>query len=103
MTETIDITPTWKGILPVLTLALELGSDKGRDSARQELARMAEAADRFSETTKVREMLATMTGLVKLKYGNLDPEIWKLITDAEAITGNHCERVPDEIPLNNMV
>lgn len=29
------------------------------------------------------KMLATMTGLVKLKYGNSDPGIWKLIQDAE--------------------
>ena len=43
--ETIDITPTWSGILPVLLLLLESGSAKGRADARDELARMAKLAD----------------------------------------------------------
>lgn len=31
------------------------------------------------------ELLRTMTGLVRLKYGNSDPDIWKAIQRAEAI------------------
>ena len=32
--------------------------------------------------------LAAMTTLAKLKYGNLDPDIWKLIQRAEAMVEN---------------
>lgn len=45
-TETIDITPTWEGILPVLlTLAIEGDTGTARETARQELRRMAKLAD----------------------------------------------------------
>lgn len=43
--EVIEMTPTWGAILPVLLAAMEHGTDKGRDSARVELTRMAELAD----------------------------------------------------------
>jgi hypothetical protein len=45
--RTIDITPTWSGILPALELALMHGSAEGRKMAREELARMAALADRY--------------------------------------------------------
>jgi hypothetical protein len=45
-TETIDLTPTWAGMLPALLAVLEGGTDEGRDLARAELVRMAEIADR---------------------------------------------------------
>lgn len=45
LSEGIDITPTWSGILPALLLLLESGSAKGRTAARDELARMAKLAD----------------------------------------------------------
>jgi hypothetical protein len=44
-----DITPTWKGILPLLLAAYKDGTDKGREIAKLELQRMAEAADLWNE------------------------------------------------------
>lgn len=45
--ETIDITPTWSGILPVLLLTLAQGTDKGKKIATEELQRMARLADNY--------------------------------------------------------
>jgi hypothetical protein len=50
--QTIDITPTWSGILPVLLLLLDSGSAKGRADARDELVRMAKLADIASANLK---------------------------------------------------
>lgn len=50
--ETIDLTPTWKQILPALLLILDRGSKQGRDSAIEELNRMAEAADAWNESVR---------------------------------------------------
>lgn len=48
--RTIDITPTWTGIMPAL---LTLYSNaKTRDMAYLELCRMALAADQFNEKVK---------------------------------------------------
>ncbi len=43
--ETIDITPTWEGLLPALLMVLERGDAKGREEALAELRRMARIAD----------------------------------------------------------
>jgi hypothetical protein len=45
--ETIDITPTWQGILPAILMVLDNGSDAGKNIARDELKRMATLADRY--------------------------------------------------------
>lgn len=50
--RTIDITPTWRGLLPVFLALIESGTAEGRKTAREELQRMAEAADKFNELTK---------------------------------------------------
>jgi len=42
---TIDLTPTWQGVLPILIGALEDGTNEGKKLAREELRRMAKAAD----------------------------------------------------------
>ncbi len=42
---TIDLTPTWSGVLPVLLAALTEGTEEGRRLAKIELARMARIAD----------------------------------------------------------
>ena len=42
---TIDCTPTWAAILPILLLALEQGTEAGKSAAREELTRMAAIAD----------------------------------------------------------
>lgn len=44
----IDITPSWSAILPVLLFGLEAGTPEGRKIAREELARMAAAADAYN-------------------------------------------------------
>lgn len=44
----VDVTPTWRGVLPALVAALEDGTAEGRRIAREELARMAEAADNWN-------------------------------------------------------
>ena len=43
--RSIDITPTWKGILPALLLAYVNGNAEGRAIALGELQRMADIAD----------------------------------------------------------
>jgi len=43
--KVVDITPTWVDVLPMMLLALEQGSDEGKTIAKEELLRMAKAAD----------------------------------------------------------
>lgn len=50
--ESIDVTPTWAAILPMLRLAAENGNATGRGIAWEELARMADAADRWNAAAK---------------------------------------------------
>lgn len=50
---TIDATPTWAAILPILILGIESGNETGRATAKAELLRMAEAADKFNASIKV--------------------------------------------------
>ena len=50
--ETIDLTPTWAAVLPALLAVIEDGTDEGRKMAREELARMAQAADKYNELMK---------------------------------------------------
>ena len=45
--RTIDMTPTWAGILPVLLLCVENSSPEGAQIAREELLRMAKLADLY--------------------------------------------------------
>lgn len=54
MARTIDLTPTWSGMLPALLAILQDGNDAGKTTARQELARMAKGAD---EAQRARESL----------------------------------------------
>lgn len=44
---TIDITPTWRAVLPVYLAAHENGNFTGRKIALEELNRMAKLADEF--------------------------------------------------------
>ncbi|WP_298983414.1 hypothetical protein [uncultured Roseibium sp.] len=52
MSETIDMTPTWKSLLPAIIAAIEHGTPKGRRIALEELERMAYAADLAVELQK---------------------------------------------------
>ena len=46
--RTVDMTPTWRGLMPVLILALENGTREGRTMARAELTRLAGEIDRIN-------------------------------------------------------
>lgn len=46
-TKTIDITPTWSEILPALILLLESPNAEARNTAKDELWRMAKLADKY--------------------------------------------------------
>lgn len=45
---TIDATPTWRAILPIILTALEIGTPEGKRIAKEELERMADAADAYN-------------------------------------------------------
>jgi len=45
--ETIDCTPTWEGILPILVTGLLDGNDTAKQIAKEELRRMAQLADAY--------------------------------------------------------
>lgn len=46
--QAIDVTPTWAGILPILILGLTEGTEAGQRQAKEELMRMAQAADAYN-------------------------------------------------------
>lgn len=46
---TIDCTPSWSALLPVMLLAYTDGTPKGHAAARSELERMARLADLYVE------------------------------------------------------
>lgn len=46
---TIDLTPSWVAILPVLIELIENSSPEGRRTAVAELNKMARAADAFND------------------------------------------------------
>lgn len=46
---TIDLTPTWVGVLPLLLAAYSEGTPHGRQLAYAELLRMAKIADQAGE------------------------------------------------------
>lgn len=52
---TIDLTPTWRGVLPILIACIESGTATGRASAMGELFRMADIADRAVARSKAEE------------------------------------------------
>ena len=45
--DTIDCTPTWSGVLPILTTMLSEGDTQARIAALLELERMARLADKW--------------------------------------------------------
>ena len=51
-TQTIDVTPTWQGILPALLALLQSDNLKSREIAESELRRMAGLADGYVEIQK---------------------------------------------------
>ena len=47
MAETIDVTPTWEAIVPLLVTVIREGTFEGRWEAEKELRRMAAIADMY--------------------------------------------------------
>jgi hypothetical protein len=45
--ETIELTVTWQGLLPIILAVLQNGDFEGRKMAREELTRMAQLADLY--------------------------------------------------------
>lgn len=54
-TKTIDITPTWADILPTYLAVIKDGNAQGHKVAREELQRMAQAADKLNALVKKAE------------------------------------------------
>jgi len=52
--EQIDMTPLWVGVLPLLILGLTSGADEAQKAAREELERMARAADKWNAHVKAK-------------------------------------------------
>ena len=50
--KTVDLTPTWQGILPALLALSQSEFGKNRDIAASELRRMAELADAYVKLSK---------------------------------------------------
>ena len=50
--QTVDVTPTWSGVLPALLTLLQSTNPKSRDIAESELRRMAGLADGFVESQR---------------------------------------------------
>jgi hypothetical protein len=50
--QTVDVTPTWQGILPVLLTLLQSENLQTRDIAESELRRMAGLADGYVEVQR---------------------------------------------------
>ena len=50
--ETIDLTPTWSGILPALLAVIQNGSVEGVKLAEVELRQMARLADLYAISRK---------------------------------------------------
>lgn len=54
-TETVDITPTWSGIVPALLIMLKSDSHAAREVAEAEMHRMARLADKMIAHLKTLE------------------------------------------------
>lgn len=52
MTRTLDLTPTWAGLVPAFLLVLDKGNREGRAAIESELARMAALADLWASHVK---------------------------------------------------
>ena len=68
---TIDMTPTWEGVAPILIAALEKGSEEGRSSARKEVKRMAKLVDMLGGVIEERDdLLAALENLLNAVRSN---------------------------------
>jgi hypothetical protein len=82
----IDVTPTWKALMPLLLAALENGTHAGRGNALRSLIELAEKADAAHEMHK--RMRAALDALAKAwpkAFGLSDAEQKALIEVAELL------------------
>lgn len=56
--KVVKVAPTWAGLLPFYFAVLESGNAEGRGIAREELRRMAQAADFWNEECDARKRRA---------------------------------------------
>lgn len=68
MTEYIDCTPTWTGILPVILTALRDATPEGQRMAGEEVRRMARLADQVGDIVRDMEELEE-------RYGRTDRDL----------------------------
>lgn len=90
--RTIDMTPTWAGILPTLRLLIENSNSEGRATAWAELERMAALAD---ERNRLAERIEAAAELARGTRGGFDPTgngpaaidaILSALADAETVS-----------------
>ena len=60
--KTVDLTPTWQGILPALLDLLKSDNPKSRQLAESELRRMAGLADGFIEAAREAQRAGLTSG-----------------------------------------
>lgn len=78
--QTINITPTWAEVLPLLLTAVRDAGIEGRKAAHSELIRMAQAADRWNAAAP--DMLRTLEFIAADANADLDAEAALLVQDA---------------------
>jgi hypothetical protein len=89
MTQTIDLTPTWAGLLPALVaLTVNSSTDEGRETAQRELQRMAQVADRANLWQPIVTLAdALVTALSVQDHGTLTPDSMLALEALETALG----------------
>ena len=76
--NTIDMTPTWVDILGIYVAVMERGNAEGRAIAKQEMRRMAEAADNWNASVKDAQRLRHELREAAAEYSRL----WECLDEA---------------------
>jgi len=74
----IDLTPTWEGILPLLLTGYAEGTPEGQRLAREELSRLARIADANADVTErsaIAVALALLADAIEGGNDHLFPEM----------------------------
>lgn len=83
---TIDCTPTWTGILNWYLAVLQDGNDKGKDTAKKELFRMAQIADNYvAIQPKVIALVEHISAMHDDAYLTKHPEWHEIVKEAKTI------------------
>lgn len=75
---TIDLTPTWESVLSWYLTVLQDGNDEGKKIAKDELLRMAKAADQFNIINK----LVGKSVITATQYDSLKNAIYNALLDS---------------------